>query len=160
MLGTCQWNSNAVFVLDDRTTPTCWRRVLLCFCVSQLTREYFSRELRRHYQGRNNTDVFTSTWNVVMTTVSRLSCLAPPTCRTAFMVWFAPDSLTAAEWADLRTSRRVSSGSWTRPGWFLSPAARGPATSGGRAWSSAWGAAWPSGTTRSENIVSCLVPLD
>uniref|UniRef100_A0A3Q2DJU0 Tetraspanin n=1 Tax=Cyprinodon variegatus TaxID=28743 RepID=A0A3Q2DJU0_CYPVA len=38
-------------------------------CVSsQLTREYFSRELKRHYQGRNNTDVFTSTWNVVMTT--------------------------------------------------------------------------------------------
>uniref|UniRef100_A0A1A8A4B1 Tetraspanin n=1 Tax=Nothobranchius furzeri TaxID=105023 RepID=A0A1A8A4B1_NOTFU len=33
-----------------------------------LTREYFSRELKRHYQGRNNTDVFTSTWNVIMTT--------------------------------------------------------------------------------------------
>ncbi|XP_015230672.1 PREDICTED: tetraspanin-18-like [Cyprinodon variegatus] len=47
-------------------------RCLLLFhfvCVSsQLTREYFSRELKRHYQGRNNTDVFTSTWNVVMTT--------------------------------------------------------------------------------------------
>ncbi|KAG7242772.1 hypothetical protein INR49_020147, partial [Caranx melampygus] len=33
-----------------------------------LTREYFSRELKRHYQGHNNTDVFTSTWNAIMTT--------------------------------------------------------------------------------------------
>uniref|UniRef100_A0A1A7YJ00 Tetraspanin n=1 Tax=Iconisemion striatum TaxID=60296 RepID=A0A1A7YJ00_9TELE len=33
-----------------------------------LTRAYFSRELKRHYQGRNSTDVFTSTWNVIMTT--------------------------------------------------------------------------------------------
>lgn len=37
----------------------------------QLTREYFSRELKRHYQGHNNTDVFTSTWNAIMTTVRR-----------------------------------------------------------------------------------------
>ncbi|KAJ8271480.1 hypothetical protein COCON_G00103390 [Conger conger] len=33
-----------------------------------LTREYFTRELKRHYQGYNNTDVFTSTWNAIMTT--------------------------------------------------------------------------------------------
>ncbi|KAI4831137.1 hypothetical protein KUCAC02_002732 [Chaenocephalus aceratus] len=33
-----------------------------------LTREYFSRELKRHYQGHNNTDVLTSTWNAIMTT--------------------------------------------------------------------------------------------
>ncbi|XP_072237273.1 tetraspanin-18B-like [Leuresthes tenuis] len=33
-----------------------------------LTREYFSRELKRHYQGQNNTDVFTTTWNAIMTT--------------------------------------------------------------------------------------------
>ncbi|XP_074522891.1 tetraspanin-18B-like isoform X1 [Halichoeres trimaculatus] len=33
-----------------------------------LTREYFSRDLKRHYQGHNNTDVFTSTWNAIMTT--------------------------------------------------------------------------------------------
>ncbi|XP_030233963.1 tetraspanin-18 isoform X1 [Gadus morhua] len=33
-----------------------------------LTREYFTRELKRHYQGHNNTDVFTSTWNAIMTT--------------------------------------------------------------------------------------------
>lgn len=43
---------------------------LKCVCVSaQLTREYFTRELKRHYQGQNNTDVFTSTWNAIMTTV-------------------------------------------------------------------------------------------
>uniref|UniRef100_A0A4W5KX70 Uncharacterized protein n=1 Tax=Hucho hucho TaxID=62062 RepID=A0A4W5KX70_9TELE len=29
----------------------------------------FTRELKRHYQGHNNTDVFTSTWNAIMTTV-------------------------------------------------------------------------------------------
>ncbi|KAA8579327.1 hypothetical protein FQN60_010667, partial [Etheostoma spectabile] len=33
-----------------------------------LTREYFSRELKRHYIGNNNTDVFTSTWDAIMTT--------------------------------------------------------------------------------------------
>lgn len=42
----------------------------VCMCV-QLTREYFSRELKRHYQGHNNTDVFTSTWNAIMTTVKQ-----------------------------------------------------------------------------------------
>lgn len=35
----------------------------------QLTREYFTKELKRHYQGYNNTDVFTSTWNAIMSTV-------------------------------------------------------------------------------------------
>ncbi|XP_076157656.1 tetraspanin-18B [Alosa pseudoharengus] len=33
-----------------------------------LTREYFTRELKKHYQGYNNTDVFTSTWNAIMNT--------------------------------------------------------------------------------------------
>ncbi|TNN81998.1 Tetraspanin-18 [Liparis tanakae] len=33
-----------------------------------LTRQYFTKELKRHYQGYNNTDVFTSTWNAIMTT--------------------------------------------------------------------------------------------
>lgn len=33
-----------------------------------LTREYFTKELKRHYQGYNNTDVFTSTWNAIMST--------------------------------------------------------------------------------------------
>jgi hypothetical protein len=38
----------------------------------QLTREYFTKELKRHYQGYNNTDVFTSTWNGIMNTVRPL----------------------------------------------------------------------------------------
>ncbi|XP_023697896.1 tetraspanin-18B isoform X1 [Paramormyrops kingsleyae] len=33
-----------------------------------LTREYFTKELKKHYQGHNNSDVFTSTWNAIMTT--------------------------------------------------------------------------------------------
>ncbi|KAA0714881.1 Tetraspanin-18 [Triplophysa tibetana] len=33
-----------------------------------LTREYFTKELKSHYQGYNNTDVFTSTWNAIMNT--------------------------------------------------------------------------------------------
>uniref|UniRef100_W5M4H4 Tetraspanin n=2 Tax=Lepisosteus oculatus TaxID=7918 RepID=W5M4H4_LEPOC len=33
-----------------------------------LTREYFTEELKTHYQGYNNTDVFTATWNAIMTT--------------------------------------------------------------------------------------------
>uniref|UniRef100_A0A4W5M914 Tetraspanin n=1 Tax=Hucho hucho TaxID=62062 RepID=A0A4W5M914_9TELE len=33
-----------------------------------LTREYFTKELKRHYQGYNNTDVFTGTWNAIMNT--------------------------------------------------------------------------------------------
>lgn len=44
----------------------------ICFQPLQLTREYFTKELKRHYQGYNNTVVFTSTWNAIMTTV-RLS---------------------------------------------------------------------------------------
>ncbi|XP_028296846.1 tetraspanin-18-like isoform X2 [Gouania willdenowi] len=34
-----------------------------------LTRDYFTRELKRHYKvNNNNTDVFSSTWNAIMTT--------------------------------------------------------------------------------------------
>lgn len=40
---------------------------LLC---PQLTREFFTRELTKHYQGNNDTDVFSATWNSVMITVS------------------------------------------------------------------------------------------
>lgn len=36
----------------------------------QLTRDYFTKELKTHYQGSNSSsDVFTSTWNAIMTTV-------------------------------------------------------------------------------------------
>ncbi|KAM9503793.1 tetraspanin-18B isoform 1-T1 [Salvelinus alpinus] len=33
-----------------------------------LTREYFTKELKMHYLGYNNTDVFTGTWNAIMNT--------------------------------------------------------------------------------------------
>ena len=36
----------------------------------QLTREFFTKELTKHYQGNNDTDVFSATWNSVMITVS------------------------------------------------------------------------------------------
>uniref|UniRef100_A0A8C5QZU2 Tetraspanin n=1 Tax=Leptobrachium leishanense TaxID=445787 RepID=A0A8C5QZU2_9ANUR len=37
-------------------------------CVLQLTRDFFTREVKRHYQGSNSSEVFSSTWNSVMTT--------------------------------------------------------------------------------------------
>ncbi|XP_021781557.2 tetraspanin-18 isoform X4 [Papio anubis] len=33
-----------------------------------LTREFFTKELTKHYQGNNDTDVFSATWNSVMIT--------------------------------------------------------------------------------------------
>ncbi|OWK18084.1 TSPAN18, partial [Cervus elaphus hippelaphus] len=33
-----------------------------------LTREFFTKELAKHYQGNNDTDVFSATWNSVMIT--------------------------------------------------------------------------------------------
>ncbi|PIO24363.1 hypothetical protein AB205_0142560, partial [Aquarana catesbeiana] len=33
-----------------------------------LTRDFFTKELKKHYQGNNSTDIFTSTWNSVMVT--------------------------------------------------------------------------------------------
>ncbi|XP_026863283.1 tetraspanin-18a isoform X2 [Electrophorus electricus] len=33
-----------------------------------LTRDYFTKELKTYYYGSNNTDVFTATWNTIMTT--------------------------------------------------------------------------------------------
>lgn len=40
-------------------------------CAFQLTREFFTKELKKHYQRNNDTDVFSSTWNSVMITVSQ-----------------------------------------------------------------------------------------
>lgn len=47
---------------------------LLC---PQLTREFFTKELTKHYQGDNDTDVFSATWNSVMITVSALPHVFP-----------------------------------------------------------------------------------
>lgn len=38
--------------------------------LPQLTREFFTKELTKHYQGSNDTDVFSATWNSVMIAVS------------------------------------------------------------------------------------------
>ncbi|XP_055010642.1 tetraspanin-18-like [Boleophthalmus pectinirostris] len=40
--------------------------VLAFLFREHMTREFFTRELKRHYQGHNKSDVFTSTWNAVM----------------------------------------------------------------------------------------------
>lgn len=42
-----------------------------CLCVFQLTREFFTKELKKHYLRNNDTDVFSATWNSVMITVSQ-----------------------------------------------------------------------------------------
>lgn len=47
-------------------------------CVFQLTREFFSEELKQHYLRNNNTDVFSSTWNSIMITVS--PAMPAPSC--------------------------------------------------------------------------------
>lgn len=102
-----------------------------CACL-QLTREYFTKELKRHYQGYNNTDVFTSTWNAIMNTVCLVCSLNIHCCRSAFtkrinniqepLHWHhehvltgicpsvLPSSLTAVEWTVQKTSRRASLG--------------------------------------------------
>lgn len=71
-------------------------RLALC-PFPQLTREFFTKELTKHYQGSNDTDVFSATWNSVMITVSdaprdaesarsheaqRSKCLAPSACAS------------------------------------------------------------------------------
>lgn len=66
---TWVWILQTVFIIITWSEGDVLTRGVFCVSV-QLTREYFSRELKRHYQGHNNTDVFTSTWNAIMTTVS------------------------------------------------------------------------------------------
>ncbi|XP_020514646.1 tetraspanin-18B isoform X1 [Labrus bergylta] len=51
--------------------------VLAFLFREHLTREYFSRDLKRHYQGNNNTDVFSSTWNAIMTTFDCCGVVGP-----------------------------------------------------------------------------------
>lgn len=53
---------------------SCWARVsATLFLCLQLTREFFTKELTKHYQGNNDTDVFSATWNSVMITVSDIA---------------------------------------------------------------------------------------
>ncbi|XP_043404707.1 tetraspanin-18 isoform X2 [Chelonia mydas] len=48
-----------------------------------LTREYFTKELKKHYQGNNETDVFSSTWNSVMITFGCCGVNGPEDFETA-----------------------------------------------------------------------------
>uniref|UniRef100_M3ZYK5 Tetraspanin n=1 Tax=Xiphophorus maculatus TaxID=8083 RepID=M3ZYK5_XIPMA len=58
-----------------------------------LSREYFSRELKRHYQGRNNSDVFTSTWNVIMTTLECCGASGPDDFQQSLFRLLHPNQL-------------------------------------------------------------------
>ncbi|XP_019111718.1 tetraspanin-18 isoform X1 [Larimichthys crocea] len=58
-----------------------------------LTRDYFSRELKRHYQGRNNSDVFTSTWNAIMTTFDCCGVSGPEDFEESLFRLLSPNKL-------------------------------------------------------------------
>ncbi|KAK7828953.1 hypothetical protein U0070_002183 [Myodes glareolus] len=58
-----------------------------------LTREFFTRELTKHYQGNNDTDVFSATWNSVMITFGCCGVNGPEDFRTASVFrLLTPDS--------------------------------------------------------------------
>uniref|UniRef100_A0A8D0G6P2 Tetraspanin n=1 Tax=Sphenodon punctatus TaxID=8508 RepID=A0A8D0G6P2_SPHPU len=48
-----------------------------------LTREFFTKELKKHYQGNNETDVFSATWNSVMITFGCCGVNGPEDFETA-----------------------------------------------------------------------------
>ncbi|XP_006124548.2 tetraspanin-18 [Pelodiscus sinensis] len=48
-----------------------------------LTREFFTKELKKHYHGNNETDVFSSTWNSIMITFSCCGVNGPEDFETA-----------------------------------------------------------------------------
>nr|XP_020441295.1 tetraspanin-18-like isoform X1 [Monopterus albus]XP_020441296.1 tetraspanin-18-like isoform X1 [Monopterus albus] len=58
-----------------------------------LTREYFTGELKRHYQGHNNTDVFTSTWNAIMTTFDCCGVSGPEDFEDSLFRLLSPNKM-------------------------------------------------------------------
>ncbi|XP_044292614.1 tetraspanin-18 isoform X1 [Varanus komodoensis] len=48
-----------------------------------LTREFFTKELKKHYQGNNESDVFSTTWNSVMITFGCCGVNGPEDFETA-----------------------------------------------------------------------------
>lgn len=76
----------------------------------QLTREFFTKELAKHYQGNNDTDVFSATWNSVMITVSgprdALSPKSPDAqgtqCLASGALLFAPMQMSIINQALIR----------------------------------------------------------
>ncbi|MBN3306719.1 TSN18 protein, partial [Amia calva] len=58
-----------------------------------LTREYFTKELKMHYQGYNNTDVFTGTWNAIMTTFDCCGVNNPDDFEESLFKLLNPDDM-------------------------------------------------------------------
>ncbi|MGH0122298.1 UNVERIFIED_CONTAM: hypothetical protein FKN15_033315 [Acipenser sinensis] len=58
-----------------------------------LTREYFTKELKEHYQGYNNTDVFTATWNAFMNTFDCCGVSSPEDFEGSRFRLLYPDDL-------------------------------------------------------------------
>ncbi|XP_064839839.1 tetraspanin-18B-like [Oncorhynchus masou masou] len=58
-----------------------------------LTREKFTGDLKRHYQGHNNTDVFTSTWNALMTTFDCCGVNSPDDFEESLFRLLSPDKM-------------------------------------------------------------------
>ncbi|XP_044539661.1 tetraspanin-18-like, partial [Gracilinanus agilis] len=54
----------------------------------QLTREFFTKELTKHYQGSNETDVFSTTWNSVMITFGCCGVNGPEDFKVASVYRF------------------------------------------------------------------------
>uniref|UniRef100_A0AAZ3RZF9 Tetraspanin n=1 Tax=Oncorhynchus tshawytscha TaxID=74940 RepID=A0AAZ3RZF9_ONCTS len=58
-----------------------------------LTREKFTRDLKRHYQGHNNTGVFTSTWSALMTTFDCCGVNSPDDFEESLFRLLSPDKM-------------------------------------------------------------------
>ncbi|XP_077420064.1 tetraspanin-18B-like isoform X2 [Vanacampus margaritifer] len=68
--------------------------ILAFFFREHLTREYFTRELKHHYQGYNTTDVFTSTWNAIMTTFDCCGVSGPEDFDVSLFRLFNPNKMS------------------------------------------------------------------
>ncbi|XP_037103973.1 tetraspanin-18-like [Syngnathus acus] len=68
--------------------------ILAFFFREHLTREYFTRELKHHYQGYNTTDVFTSTWNAIMTTFDCCGVSGPEDFEVSLFRFVNPNKMT------------------------------------------------------------------
>lgn len=74
-------------------------------CAFQLTREFFTKELKKHYLRNNDTDVFSSTWNSVMITVSQ--AVPVPYCPRSAAINMVFSTLSSPRVSLLQPSCRV-----------------------------------------------------
>ncbi|KAL8169657.1 UNVERIFIED_CONTAM: Tetraspanin-18 [Gekko kuhli] len=60
----------------------------------KLTREFFTKELKKHYQGNNESDIFSSTWNSVMITFGCCGVNGPEDFKSAprFQLLYSHDA--------------------------------------------------------------------